>query len=223
MSDETVHSALRSDAPLVLIEAPAGCGKTHQGADYARELAASRSDRLLILTHTHAACSVFAERTSGSGTRVEIRTIDSLITHIAIPYHAEFGLPADVTAWARRTTDGYGHVALRTAGLLKRHPMIAETLAMRYPTVICDEHQDCSGDQHALCMALLARGVRLRIFADPVQRIYRESALPGLHPSPMTGLHLPHRRRRSNSWTRRTDGPAVVPTSAAELCTPERR
>ena len=39
-------------------------------------------DRLLILTHTHAACSVFAERTRG-GAGVEIRTIDSLITHIA--------------------------------------------------------------------------------------------------------------------------------------------
>ena len=63
MSDESVHAALRSDAPLVVVEAPAGCGKTHQGADYARHVAADRSSRLLILTHTHAACSVFAERT----------------------------------------------------------------------------------------------------------------------------------------------------------------
>jgi CRISPR/Cas system-associated endonuclease/helicase Cas3 len=36
MSDESVRAALRSDAPLVVIEAPAGCGKTHHGADYAR-------------------------------------------------------------------------------------------------------------------------------------------------------------------------------------------
>ena len=57
MSDESVHAALRSDAPLVLVEAPAGCGKTHQGADYARDVAAGQTDRLLILTHTHAACS----------------------------------------------------------------------------------------------------------------------------------------------------------------------
>ena len=63
----------------MLVEAPAGCGKTHQGADYARDVAVDRSDRLLILTHTHAACSVFAERTRGSSNRIEIRTIDSLI------------------------------------------------------------------------------------------------------------------------------------------------
>ena len=107
MSDASVHTALRSDAPLVLVEAPAGCGKTHQGADYARDVAVDRSNRLLILTHTHAACSVFAERTRGSGSRVEIRTIDSLIAHIATAYHLGLGLPADVPTWARRTPDGY--------------------------------------------------------------------------------------------------------------------
>ncbi len=183
MSDESVHTALMSDAPLVLVEAPAGCGKTHQGADYARDVAADRSNRLLILTHTHAACSVFAERTRGSGSRVEIRTIDSLIVHIATAYHLGLGLPADVPTWARRTPDGYRHVALRVAALLRRHPMIAATLARRYPVVICDEHQDCSGDQHALGMAMLEQGARLRVFADPVQRIFREAPLAGSTPA----------------------------------------
>src|ERR1700688_4570698 len=115
MSDASVHTALRSDAPLVLVEAPAGCGKTHQGADYARDVAVDRSNRLLILTHTHAACSVFAERTKGGGSRVEIRTVDSLIAHIATAYHAGLGLPADTTAWARKNKDGYAHVALKVA------------------------------------------------------------------------------------------------------------
>src|ERR1700726_1987470 len=125
MSDASVRTALRSDAQLVVIEAPAGCGKTHQGADYAREVAASRNGRLLILTHTHAACSVFAERTKGGGSRVEIRTVDSLIGHIATAYHAGLGLPTDTTAWARQNKDGYARIALKVAGLLKRYPMIA--------------------------------------------------------------------------------------------------
>jgi DNA helicase-2/ATP-dependent DNA helicase PcrA len=183
MSDESVHTALRSDAPLVLVEAPAGCGKTHQGADFARDVAADRSNRLLILTHTHAACSVFAERTRGSGSRVEIHTIDSLIAHIATAYHLGLGLPADVPTWARRTPDGYRHVALRVVALLRRHPMIAATLAKRYPVVICDEHRDCSGDQHALGIAMLNQGARLRVFADPVQRIFKESPLAGSTPA----------------------------------------
>jgi len=183
VSDETVHAALRSDVPLVVVEAPGGCGKTHQGAGYACEIAASRNGRLLILTHTHAACSVFAERTKGAGSRVEIRTVDSLIGHIATAYHGGLGLPADTTAWARQTKNGYAQVALKVAGLLKRYPMIAASLARRYPVVICDEHQDCSGDQHAIGMALLSQGARLRVFADPMQRIYKEKALPGSSPA----------------------------------------
>jgi hypothetical protein len=111
VSDATVHAALRSEAPLVVVEAPGGCGKTHQGADYAREVAAIRKGRLLILTHTHAACSVFAERTKGGGSRVEIRTVDSLIAHIATAYHVGLGLPADTTAWVRENKDGYARIA----------------------------------------------------------------------------------------------------------------
>jgi hypothetical protein len=216
MSDESVHAALRSDAPLVLVEAPAGCGKTHQGADYARDVAAGRTDRLLILTHTHAACSVFAERTRGSSSRVEIRTIDSLIANVAGAYHLGLGLPADVPTWARRTPDGYRHVALRVAALLEQHPMIAAALARRYPVVICDEHQDCTGDQHALGMALLNQGARLRVFADPVQRIFKETPLAGSNPTHdwdaltkqahvFEELDTPHRWRSGcpdlGSWT----------------------
>lgn len=219
MSDETVFGALRSAAPLVLVEAPAGCGKTHQGADFAREVAASGAGRLLILTHTHAACSVFAERTSNRGSRVEIRTIDSLITQIATAYHAGLGLPADAAAWARQNKDGYTQVALRVASLLKRYPMIAASLARRYPVVICDEHQDCSGDQHAIGMALLAQGARMRIFADPMQGIYKEKALVGSSPAcnwtQLTGqaqafeqLDTPHRWKTGcpelGKWTLRT-------------------
>jgi superfamily II DNA or RNA helicase len=88
VSAESVRSALRSQAQLVVIDAPAGCGKTHQGADYASEIATTGSPGLpLIVTHTHAACSVFDERTKTSRSRVDIRTIDSVIGQIAAAYH----------------------------------------------------------------------------------------------------------------------------------------
>ena len=35
--------------------------------------------------------------------------------------------------------------------------MIATAAARRYPVVLCDEHQDSSGDQHAIVMALADR------------------------------------------------------------------
>jgi hypothetical protein len=177
VSDYSVHAALRSDAPLVVVEAPAGCGKTTKGADYAREIAlAGAPTRILILTHTHAACSVFADRTRGVGSRVEIRTIDSVIAHIAAAYHAGLGLPSDIAAWVRQHQDGCAELALSVAGLLQRYPMIVASLAQRHSVVICDEHQDSSGEQHSIVMALQAHGARLRIFGDPMQKIFKERA-----------------------------------------------
>ena len=71
---------------------------------------------------------------------------------------------------------------MKVARLLKRHPIIAAALARRHPVVICDEHQDSSGDQHASVMALHEQGARLRVFSDPVQRIFRTKTLDGSHP-----------------------------------------
>ena len=173
MSDETVAEALRSAARLVVVEAPGGCGKTYQGASYARDIAAALGDgRLLILTHTNAACDVFAARTRGLSGRVEIRTIDGLIIEIACAYRHPLGLPEDVGAWARRTPKGYELLGERVARLLTRHPAIAECVAQRYPIVVCDEHQDSSADQHAIVMALYRGGAQLRVFADPMQMIF---------------------------------------------------
>ena len=177
MSDATVHSALRSDAGLVVVEAPGGCGKTFQGAAYARDIADSvRPGRLLILTHTHAACSVFHGRTRGVGSHVEIRTIDSLISELTGAYHQGIGLPPDTASWARRNKDGYDVLAVRSALLIKRFPAIAASLASRYPIIICDEHQDSTGERHAIVMALHQHRSRLRIFADPMQQVFAPAA-----------------------------------------------
>lgn len=174
MNDAAVAALLRSDRPLVVIEAPAGCGKTFQGAAYARDIAGNLGEgRLLILTHTHAACSVFAARTTGSGTKVEIRTIDALIAQIASAYHKPLGLPRDLSAWAWQDDGrGFGIMAEKAAAFLSCQPMVARTLARRFPVIICDEHQDSTAEQHSVVMALHRAGAMLRIFGDPLQRIY---------------------------------------------------
>lgn len=173
MSDASVAEALRSDARLVVVEAPGGCGKTYQGASYACDVApAMGSGRLLILTHTNAACDVFASRTRGLSRRIEIRTIDGLIGEIAAAYRGPLALPQDVGAWARREPRGYDRLAQKVARLLIGYPVIARCLAWRYPIVICDEHQDASADQHAVVMSLYHAGSRVRVFADPMQMIF---------------------------------------------------
>lgn len=175
MSDDSVRQALRSDAGLVVVEAPAGCGKTHQGADYVGEVAGNNRERVLILTHTHAACSVFAERTRGIGSHVEIRTIDSLVAQIATAYHVGIGVTTDPMIWVRQRPDGHAQLASKVAQLLQQYPMIGRAVAKRYPIVICDEHQDSSADQHAIAMSLHGNGARLRFFADPMQKIFKEA------------------------------------------------
>jgi len=174
MSDETVAKLLRSRERLVIIEAAAGCGKTFQGATYAHEVASNLgTGRLLILTHTHAACSVFASRTKSAGSRVEIKTIDALIAQIALAYHRPLELPRNLTSWAWEDGGkGFEIMAAKVAGFLRHQPIVARALARRYPVIICDEHQDSSVDQHDVVMALLSAGAAVRIFGDPMQRIY---------------------------------------------------
>jgi hypothetical protein len=174
MEDDEVAALLDSDEPLVVIGAPAGCGKTFQGASYAqREAERLNRGRILILTHTHAACGVFADATNASSSTVEIKTIDSLIAQIAAAYHKSLGLPADPSAWARTQKNGYAELASRVARLIKAKRMIAQALADHFPVVIGDEYQDTSENQDAVVMAMHEAGSRLRIFGDPMQQIYK--------------------------------------------------
>jgi hypothetical protein len=172
MSDGSVAAALRSAARIVLIEAPGGCGKTYQASLYAADAAyAVGTGRVLVLAHTHAACDVFASRIAGSG-RVDVRTIDGLISEISSVYHLGLGLPPNASSWARRQGDtGYKSLASKTAALLTKAPIVAHAVAQRYPLIICDEHQDASADQHAVIMAMHGSGSALRIFGDPMQHI----------------------------------------------------
>lgn len=204
MTDEEVAALLDSDAPFVAVEAPAGCGKTYQGAHYAaRASPGLATGRVLILTHTHAACAAFAQATAAAHRRVEIRTIDSLLVQIAAAYHKSLDLPADPSAWARRHgADGYAALAARVATLVTRHAFIAAALAERFPVVIADEHQDASADQHAVVMALRNAGTKLRIFGDPMQGIYARG------------------RAAAEALARWEETKAAA--AFAELCTPHR-
>ncbi len=177
MPDKSVFDLLRSDEPLVVIEAPAGCGKTYQGAEFAHDIAPTLGKgRVLILTHTNAACDVFAERTRGiSSNAVEIRTIDALICQIASAYHKVLDLPPDPTVWAY-THNGFAELATRVAAFLQKHPVVPTALARRYPIIVCDEHQDASPEHHQIVMAIHEQGAKLRVFGDRMQSIYESRA-----------------------------------------------
>lgn len=182
MSDQSVFDLLRSNQQLVVIEAPAGCGKTFQGASYAFDIAPTLGQgRMLILTHTNAACDVFSERTKGlTGSKIEVKTIDALIFQIAAAYHRSLELPSDPTLWAYANHDGFAKVGSKISTLLVRSPVIATALARRYPIIVCDEHQDASPDHHSIIMSLHKHGSKLRIFGDRMQSIYENGAKKSL-------------------------------------------
>ena len=172
MTDEEVANLLRSEAPIVVIEAPAGCGKTHQAASYAADTAASlKSGKLLVLTHTHAACSVIAERTQDYRNIIDIRTLDGLINQIATAYRLSLNLPEDVSAWIRQQKNGFEIIATKVVNLLRSNPMVANHLARIFPIVICDEHQDSNEAQDEIVQLLGKQGALLRVFGDPMQSI----------------------------------------------------
>lgn len=173
MSERDAKRLLISSSPLVVIEAPAGCGKTHMAAEYAKWLVSTLpKGQVLILTHTHAACDVFRARTRGAMARVQVNTFDALISQICSIYHIALGLPPDVTSWAKTQQDGFEQLGSRALALILASPTVLHTLSLRYPVVLCDEHQDSSEFQNAIVMELLGAGSKVRIFADPMQSIF---------------------------------------------------
>jgi DNA helicase-2/ATP-dependent DNA helicase PcrA len=178
MSDASVAAALRSDHALVVVEAPAGCGKTYQAADYAHWLAAQPDvGQALILTHTHAACDVFRARTAAVHRRVHITTIDGLVAQVAGAYHLALGLPSDTAGWVRaQGAAGFELLAEKVSHLLAGSKVVISALVSRHPIILCDEHQDANAAQHSIVMRLHAAGARVRIFADPMQAIYVKGA-----------------------------------------------
>lgn len=170
MTDDEISQLLRSQNSIVLIEAPAGCGKTYQAASYARDAATKLTrGKILVLTHTHAACSVIAANTNDLKNKLDIQTLDSLINQVATAYRTLLGLPDDVASWAR--ANGYEDLADKVALFLKTNPMVCRHLATIYPIIICDEHQDSNKSQDEIVRLINKEGSLLRVFGDPMQII----------------------------------------------------
>jgi len=175
MTDERVSDLLDSSESLVAIEAPAGCGKTFQGAGYAvRAAKKMQRGRVLVLSHTNAACSVFRAKAREGGADIEVRTMDSLMISIAAAYHKVIDLPPDPAKWARSQPDGFDEIQRRVQQITQSNPMILSALSARYPIVVGDEYQDSSEAQHDVLQGLHAAGSSVRIFSDPSQDIYNK-------------------------------------------------
>ena len=177
MSLAVVRRALRSDQRNVLVEAPAGCGKTFEAAGLATELGTQldHGAEVLLLAHTNAAVQEFMRRARNTRARVKPTTIDAFCLELLTPYATRLGMPSPLRRFLGDRADRipFAQLAPRAVDLLTRCPAIATMLACRYPFVILDEHQDASVPQHEVVGAFRQLGLcRVRVFGDPMQAIY---------------------------------------------------
>jgi hypothetical protein len=178
VSQDTARSALRTSLPVVVIEAPAGCGKTHEAAALAVDLASKLGPRqeILILAHTNAAVQEFRTRAQQSNVHARAVTFDSFAFELVSMYAPALGLPSPLRI---EETSGvtFGILAPKALELLRRSPSIGKALAGHYPFVILDEHQDARVEQDGIARELAAHGSHLlRIFGDPMQAIFDQGA-----------------------------------------------
>jgi len=183
MALDDVRRVLRSAERNVLIEAPAGCGKTFEAAALAVELGRELPSgaEVLLLAHTNAAVQEVVRRTRGTGARVRATTIDAFCLDVLSPYAAALAMPTPLRRAVGTGNVGvpFSDLAPAAARLLSRCPSIATALAHRYPMVLLDEHQDASIAQHEMATSLCrAEHCRVRVFADPMQAIYEDADNP---------------------------------------------
>ncbi len=177
-----VDDKLHSGAPVVVIEAPGGCGKTTKAAKFALEAAGRlKSGKVLLLSHTHAACGEFQRKCAGHRGRVDVETCDSFCLKAIATYTRPLNLPAPVEAHLDRPSGGirFADLSKKACELFKRAPTVARAVAAYYPLIVLDEHQDARISQHeAVFLLREIGGSRLRIFGDPMQAIHETSTEP---------------------------------------------
>lgn len=92
---EAARARIRSEEPVVVVEAAAGCGKTNEAVEATVGFAAQTGDgrEVLLLTHTNAARDVYAGRLKAVGGRARTQTLDSLACELVRRYVRHFELP----------------------------------------------------------------------------------------------------------------------------------
>ena len=185
MSDGSVHAALRSEHPLVLVEAPAGCGKTYQGAEYARELvksarrAAGRSfsrTRMPPVRSSRSAPAAIATPSTSRPSTASSRASRRLITRaLDFRRHERLGAPAGQGRSRRTCPEG-----VRPSEALSDDCRVARAPPSRSSFATSIRIQAATSTRSSWRCSNRARSVR--VFADPMQKIFSDKELDGACP-----------------------------------------
>lgn len=203
---EALRERIAGPEPILLIEAPAGHGKTEEAVVAAARVAEDLPQGLevLFLTHTNGARETFNRRLGRA--RAVMKTIHSLAAEVVELYAAPLGLPRPLQPFHDRPS--FDDMLRLARDILGRRPEVARGLALRHPFLLVDEYQDCSRDQHALVQTIAAAApTRLRLFGDDLQGIFEFTELQiewkeltKLHPT--LSLKTPWRWRNNPSMAK---------------------
>lgn len=174
---ETVRERIAGPEPLLLIEAPAGYGKTHEAVTAAERIAPTLPDgrKVLFLTHTNAARETFNRRLKGSA--AVMKTIHALAAELVELYSAPLGLPRPLEPF--RGKPSFDEMITLAVEILERRPEVARGLAVRHPVILVDEYQDCVvGQDKLINLISTAAATRLRLFGDDLQAIFEFAGTP---------------------------------------------
>lgn len=173
--DESVQQRLAGSEEVVLVQAPAGHGKTWQAVALTEQIGGQlqRGQHALLLSHTNAAREEVRQRSASVAT-TRVQTIDSLACDIVSAYAVRLGVPHPMRPGAVHLGHpSFEKIRRLACELLRDAPEVARGLAWRYPLIVVDEHQDSTCDQHELIWRIFRAGeVRLRLFADRLQAIF---------------------------------------------------
>jgi len=155
-----------AQAERAVVEAPAGCGKTHL---IAAAVALGDGDLpQLVLTHTHAGVDALRKHLAilrVAHRRFVVETIAGWALRWAASFPETSGVQTD-----KPTGPEWDAVYGATVTLLQMEPY-RRILRCSYAGVYVDEYQDCTVEQHALVLAL-AEVLPCRILGDPLQGIF---------------------------------------------------
>ena len=153
----------------VLVEAHAGCGKTHTIATCV-SLVQGRS---LILTHTHAGVASIRAKLEKQGvdsSKYKVSTIDSYVQKYVLAFYMGNDIPQ------QNDSSYYAFILAQAVQIFKTTPVRA-IIKNSYRCLFVDEYQDCTKLQHKVIMQL-ADILRIYLFGDSLQGIFNFSNNP---------------------------------------------
>lgn len=187
--DEDRLEVLAFLGPMMLVDGPAGCGKTWLAVQKVKRLVEdgtlAEGQRVLCVSFSRAArtrmVQILAEHVPDYKDKVLVMTFDSLALSLVrkYPRQAELSGPVRIMPQGHLrtvTSERDGHyldfAELRERALcILQRPHIARAYADLLPSIVVDEFQDTGPAHYAILELLTACGSRLCAFGDTYQDI----------------------------------------------------